>query len=58
MFYKKSYLASSKGLNEGGLLLQVRCIQLIDPDVDPELIFQGAAKEEENDDDDEDVPVS
>ena len=46
------------GHDQDELLFQVRCIQLIDPDVDPEIIFHGAVKEEENDDDDEDVPVS
>ena len=36
---------------------QIRCVQLIDPDVDPEVILQGNSKEDENDDDDDDAQV-
>jgi hypothetical protein len=31
---------------------------LIDPDLDPEVIFQSGGKEDENDDDDGDIQVS
>ena len=36
---------------------QLRCLQLLDPDVDPEVVFQGGSKEDENEDDDDDVQV-
>jgi len=37
--------------------IQVRCLQLLDPNVDPEVVFQGGSKEEENDDDEDDGQV-
>ena len=36
---------------------QIRCLQLIDPNIDPEMIFQGGIKEEENDEEDDDNVV-